>query len=240
VRQLLAESLSLSALGGLLGLALAATSIRVLNATLPPNVLPVRAITIDGMVLAFARPHASPPACCSTRARVVDDARRSARRAEAGIALDHRRQALAAPRARRRRAGPGTMLLIGAGLLGRRFCSCSASRLVSHPIRLLTFQVSPPPSKYPLDSKAPALLHVADRRAARAAGRQWRGRVERPAVRQRNYTQTPMLAPGGGTVTDAPFPIDWRIVSQDFFTVMKIPVIRGRLFTDTDRATRGT
>jgi putative ABC transport system permease protein len=132
-----------------------------------------------------------------------------------------------------------TMLLIGAGLLGRTLLQLQREPIGFTPDRLLTFQVSPPPSKYPLDSKAP-LFYTSLIDALRVLPG-----VNGAAVSSGlpfgngNYTQTPMLAPGGGTVTDAPFPIDWRIVSQDFFTVMKIPVIRGRLFTDTDRGDAG-
>jgi len=126
-----------------------------------------------------------------------------------------------------------------ARLLGRTLLQLQREPIGFTPDRLLTFQVSPPPSKYPLDSKAP-LFYTSLIDALRVLPG-----VNGAAVSSGlpfgngNYTQTPMLAPGGGTVTDAPFPIDWRIVSQDFFTVMKIPVIRGRLFTDTDRGDAG-
>ena len=240
VRQLLAESLSLSALGGLLGLALAATSIRVLNATLPPNVLPVRAITIDGMVLAFAA-----SACIATGVLFGLAPAWSMTRGDLHGALKQEsRSTIGGKHWLRRGLAAGelalaTMLLIGAGLLGRTLLQLQREPIGFTPDRLLTFQVSPPPSKYPLDSKAP-LFYTSLIDALRALPG-----VNGAAVSSGlpfgngNYTQTPMLAPGGGTLTDAPFPIDWRIVSQDFFTVMKIPVIRGRLFTDTDRGDAG-
>ena len=240
VRQLLAESLSLSALGGLLGLALAATSIRVLNATLPPNVLPVRAITIDGMVLAFAA-----SACIATGVLFGLAPAWSMTRGDLHGALKQEsRSTIGGKHWLRRGLAAGelalaTMLLIGAGLLGRTLLQLQREPIGFTPDRLLTFQVSPPPSKYPLDSKAP-LFYTSLIDALRVLPG-----VNGAAVSSGlpfgngNYTQTPMLAPGGGTVTDAPFPIDWRIVSQDFFTVMKIPVIRGRLFTDTDRGDAG-
>src|SRR5262249_61158025 len=52
--QLLIESLGFSLLGGIVGLAIAAGMLRVITATLPPNVLPIPDISLDATVLFFA------------------------------------------------------------------------------------------------------------------------------------------------------------------------------------------
>src|SRR5204863_2708887 len=54
LRQLLVESLTLSALGGAAGLLTAAWAVRLIDANLPPNLLPVLDVGIDATVLLFA------------------------------------------------------------------------------------------------------------------------------------------------------------------------------------------
>jgi putative ABC transport system permease protein len=54
MRQLLIESVLLSAIGGLLGIPIAAWAVHVLETTLPPNALPVPDIGLDTTVVLFA------------------------------------------------------------------------------------------------------------------------------------------------------------------------------------------
>ena len=53
IRQFLTESILLAALGGLVGLALSLWGVNLLKAFIPDNISQVKAITIDGKVLAF-------------------------------------------------------------------------------------------------------------------------------------------------------------------------------------------
>src|SRR5262249_5505688 len=53
-RQVLVESVTLPGMGGVLGLAGAVWAVRVINAVLPPNLLPVPGVAVDAPVLAFA------------------------------------------------------------------------------------------------------------------------------------------------------------------------------------------
>ena len=54
IRQLLTESLLLTLVGGVLGVAVAATGVRVLVALMPPGLQGVNAITVDGSIYVFA------------------------------------------------------------------------------------------------------------------------------------------------------------------------------------------
>src|SRR5262249_45849905 len=54
LRQLLVESLTLSSLGGALGIAIAVWAVRAINRALPPNLLPVPDVGVDRTVLLFA------------------------------------------------------------------------------------------------------------------------------------------------------------------------------------------
>jgi len=53
LRQLIVESLTLSAIGGAVGVTVAVWAVGAINRTLPPNLLPIPEITIDAAVLLF-------------------------------------------------------------------------------------------------------------------------------------------------------------------------------------------
>jgi putative ABC transport system permease protein len=236
--QLLVESVVLSALGGLAGLALASTGVRILNASLPPNVLPALDIAINGGVLMFAALvsvltgllFGLAPAWSMSRADLHSVLKQASRTSTTGRRW--LRSSLAAGE-----LALATMLLIGAGLLGQTLTQLQRQPIGFTPDRLLTFQVSPPVSTYALDSKAP-VFYAALIDALRAIPG-----VSAAAVSSGlpfgngNYTTTPMTGLGG--LTEAPYPIDWRIVSPDFFRVMNIPLLSGRAFTNADRAEAG-
>jgi putative ABC transport system permease protein len=238
IQQLLVESVALAATGGVLGVAAATLGVKLLNATLPPNVLPVPNVSLDLTVLAFAAAvsvltglvFGLAPAWSMTRGDVHTILKQASRSSTGG--RHWLRRTLAAAE-----LALATMLLVGAGLLGRTLFQLQRQQVGFTRDHLLTFQVSPPVSKYPLDSKAPVFyISLVDALrgvpgvdgAAISSGVPFGGG---------NYTTTPMVGVGG--LTDEPFPIDWRIVSPDFFRVMNIPLISGRSFTDADRGDGG-
>jgi putative ABC transport system permease protein len=99
---------------------------------------------------------------------------------------------------------------------------------------LISFQVSLPTAKYPLNSGAPqffqALLDSLQaipsvRGAAVSSG---------IPFGQGSYTTSPVIAPGSLLPPNTPGAIDWRMVSGSYFQTMAIPLLRGRSFTDAD------
>ena len=54
LRQLLVESLTLSLVGGVVGMVGAVWAVRGINAVLPPNLLPIPDVSVDAVVLLFA------------------------------------------------------------------------------------------------------------------------------------------------------------------------------------------
>ena len=106
------------------------------------------------------------------------------------------------------------------------------------PHGVLTFQISLPPTKY--DGGQARQLSIASSATSlkTVPGVRNAGISSGIPFGVGNYTTSPVtrrasraLPPG------ASVPIDWRVVSPGFFETMKIPLLRGRDFTDGDTAT---
>ena len=237
VRQLLVESVALSTAGGAAGLLGAVWGVRAINHFLPPNTLPVPAVEIDAAVLWFALGativtgvlFGIAPAWRMARVDlnlVLKQAGRgSGSRMSAGL-----RNALAAVE-----LALATVLLIGAGLFIQSLANLSRVHLGFSSHGLISFQLSPPVAKYPLNGKAQqfyrALLDSLQsipgvRSAAVSSGIPFGAG---------NYTTHPMITTDQSVVPPGTaVPIDWRIASPGYFKSMGIPLLRGRDFTDAD------
>ena len=152
-RQLLTESVVLSALGALSGLALASWSVRLLVGLSPINLRGLDEVTVDGPVLAFAIAigcacavlFGIAPALDATRRDVVaglTDVRATAGRSQ--------RRLLAALVVAETTIG--VVLLVVAGLLLRGFDRLSHTHPGFDPSRIVTMQVDLPDSRYPCRS----------------------------------------------------------------------------------------
>ncbi len=238
-RQVLIESLTLSIVGGLLGVALALASVRLANAELPQGRFSPVPVNRDqwsrpGLRL---RGDAHRRVAVRDRAGVVDrssaDARcvlKQASRTTTGGARAVLKRVLVAAE-----LAFATMLLVGAGLLGQTLVRLQHVALGFQPDHLLTFQLSPPMSRYPLDGKAQLFYRSLIDTLRAAPGVTEAAVSSGVPMGQGTYTRTPMAATSGGAVpVGTTIPIDWRIVSPDFFHLMRIPLLRGRTFTDAD------
>ena len=237
VRQLLVESVALSTVGGAAGLLGAVWGVRAINHFLPPNILPVPAVEIDVAVLLFALGatiltgvlFGIAPAWRVARVDlnlVLKQAGRgSGSRMSAGL-----RNGLAVVE-----LALATILLIGAGLFIQSLANLSRVHLGFSSHFLISFQLSPPVAKYPLNGKAQqfyrALLDSLQsipgvRSAAVSSGIPFGAG---------NYTTHPMITTDQSVVpAGTAVPIDWRIASPGYFKTMGIPLLRGRDFTDAD------
>jgi putative ABC transport system permease protein len=238
LRQLLVESLALSAVGGAAGILAAVWAVDAIHSVLPANLLPVPDVSIDATVLVFSLVltgvtgllfgiapawHAVKPdvnAALTQTARASAGARPRLRNALAAVEL-----ALA------------TMLLVGAGLLTQSLLRLQHVSLGFQPDRLLTFQLALPQTKYPGDKGAVfyrTLLESLDaipgvRGAAVSSGLPFGAG---------NYTTTPIATTGASPLPpDTAIATDWRMVSPRFFRTMNIPLLLGRDFVDADTTT---
>ena len=237
LKQLLVESLVLASIGGGLGLVAAVWAVRLINAGLPAGVLPFPTVSMDSTVVLFGLAvtlvtgllFGLAPAWSMARTELTRSLKQ-ADRSSAGKGRAVVRNGLAAAE-----LALATMLLVGAGLLGRSLLALERVDIGFQPDHMLTFQLSPPVSKYPLDSKASLFYQSLLESLKTIPGVRDAAISSGVPFGQGNYTTTPFTALGSSPLPpDTPVPIDWRIVSPDFFKTMGVPVLRGRIFTDGD------
>lgn len=239
VRQLLLESVMLSLVGGIVGFGGAAWMVHVINGTLTQGVLPVSSVELDWSVLGYALGltiltglvFGIVPAWRTARAD-VNSVLKQGGRGSSGRVSHRLRNSLAAVE-----LALATVLLIGAGLFLRSLINLESVRVGFDPRGLLTFQLGPPVTKYPLDGKAQQFYRALLDSLQSIPG------VKASAVSSGipfgagNYSTHPMLTTEPSVLPpDAKVPIDWRSVSPGYFKTMGIPLLRGRDFTDADGA----
>ncbi len=237
VRQLLTESLLLSVIGGVLGLAIAAAGVRILLALSPPALPRLSAIGINGSVLLFAFLVTAVigcifgllPAWKASRADVQRELRegsrsvaRSARVVRSGIVVSEVALAL--------------VLLVGSGLLLRSMRQLLAVSPGFEPAGLLTLQVQAGAGRINNDT----IVRQFYTNALDAVRRD-------PGVSSAAYTsQFPLSGDFDGygvhiesrpNPNPSNDPSGFRYaVSDQYFETMRIPLVRGRSFTERDVA----
>jgi predicted permease len=237
ISQLLTESVLLSLLGGTAGVLAAVWVTRSMGASLPAGLLPISDVGVDSTVMFFALGislltgvlFGLAPAWQTAKADLNKVLKLGGRTGTGGARPVLRKALIASELAL------ATVLLVGAGLLMQSLLRLQRVQLGYQPDHLLTFELSPPPAKYQGPAKTWTLYKsLIDslqslpgvRGAAISSGLPFGGG---------NYTTTPIAPVGPSTlqVGDA-IPIDWRIVSPDYFRTMGIPLLRGRLMDEHD------
>jgi putative ABC transport system permease protein len=241
VRQLLVESLLLAGLGGLAGLLLAIGGTRFLVYLQPSGIPRLSAIAVDTTVV-----------LCTLGAALVTGvlfglvpaAQSSGRSVEA--IHERGRSGTAGRRSQRLRGGLvvaetalALMLLAGAGLLIRSFVKLTHVDPGFNVGQALTFRVALPRSDYPDDERRLVFFDGLRERLSAMPGVAGVGAVLAvpPGSSNLNLTFTvsgrPPAPPGQEPA------LEIRIADAEYFRVMGIPLRRGRLFEDADRAGDG-
>jgi putative ABC transport system permease protein len=235
--QLLTETLVLSIAGGVAGLLVALWSVKLMNSSLPPGLLPVPTVAIDATVLYFAFGitlvtgllFGFAPAWHAAAADLNTVLKQGSRSSVGGQRLIVRNGLVAAEFAL------ATVLLVGAGLLMQSLLHLQGVQLGFRPENLLTFQIAPPQTKYPGSARHWPLYRQALESLSSIPG------VASAAI----SSGAPM---GGGAQTHSPFipngrsvlppgesaAVDWRTTSPGFFRTMGIPLLSGRDFSQQD------
>jgi putative ABC transport system permease protein len=235
-RSVLLETLLLAGAGGALGLALARGSLDALRAVAPTNLLGVSELFIDRRVLLYAFGLSLAIGAIASLAPAVLFARRSmadalrTRGSKAGHA-PHVRQAFVVVQ-----VAMTVVLLCGAGVLVRTLIALDRAPMGFDVHDVLTMRVAISPARYP-DERPRDFYHEALTRLRALPG------IESAAA----ANSLPMIGnPRGGTRfhefgapersrNDLPSTVV-RMVAPGYFHTLRIPVLRGREFTDADNA----
>jgi predicted permease len=242
VRQLLTESLMLSLLGGLAGVAAASVALRSILRFLPAGIPRLNEVRVDGVVLLFALLvslltgllFGLAPALQSTRPDVFAAIREGARGSGYSAKTNRLRGTLIVSE-----LALAVVLMIGAGLLLRSFVGLLEANPGFNPSSVAAASIWLPvpndPKVDPYNGIAPQAAFVREtlRRMRSIPGVELAGMTSAlPASGQANNTEL--------SIEDRPVESSQDLraevirVSPGYFEVMRTPMIRGRLFAESD------
>lgn len=239
VRQLLAESLMLSAGGGALGLLIAYGAIKALAAANPANLPRVKDLAIDSHVVVFTLAVALVtgvvfglvPALQTRKGNLQSSLKDGSRTGTADRGGQLVRRALVVTE-----IALALTLLTGGGLLLRSFSRLANVSPGFEPRNVLTFGISLPVAKYNNDTARTAFWSALMPRIEQV-----------PGVKAAGGTS---VVPFGGSWSTGSFNVegytpppkangpwgDIRLVTPGFFAALQVPRLEGRIFTAQDDA----
>ena len=242
-RLVLTESVLLAAFGGALALLFAYGGVSLLRALAPGELPRLKEVALDGQVLAFT---AVVTLLCGILFGIAPLLHGVGRDVTEAETLREGRQNVSEQRGRRglRNAlivlevSLSLVLLIGAGLLLRSFERLTSTSPGFNPQSMVSGIVSLPQARYPKQENIVAFYD------------QFLERVQHlPGVTSASLTLSlppdlvsltnPFWVPGQSTAPDANRPLAVETtVGLDYFRTLGVPLLRGRLFSDSDRGRR--
>jgi putative ABC transport system permease protein len=237
IRQFLTESVLLSSLGGLVGLAIAYGGLVLLKAFIPENISQAREISIDLKVLGFTflvsvatgLIFGLAPAVQATRFNQIDTLKEGGRDAATGGGGKRLRGLLVMAE-----VAISLVLLIGAGLLINSFLRLRNVDPGFRADNLLTMKVVLPDAKYEtMERRSVFYTDLINRVQSLAGVRSAAVTTNLPLYRQGNSISIgiegrPAPPPGQELI------VVTRIVSPGYFDTMSIPLLQGRQLTEQD------
>ena len=227
VRQLLTESVFLSALGGGLGLLVARWGQPII-ASVTGNTSPldwrvlafvVAVSTATGVVFGIA------PALNATRTDINAALKKSSRTAGRSGARLGKSLVVA-------QVTISLVLLIGAGLFLRTVQNLRRVDVGFNPHNVLLFRISPALNRYDADKRNPLYVEIGDR--LRAIGGVRSVAWSNPSLMSPVRFSSEIYIQGRAYPQRRGDPVSGAIVSPSFFDTMEIPLAAGRAFTERD------
>ncbi|MFY9555228.1 MAG: ABC transporter permease [Blastocatellia bacterium] len=239
IRQLLTESVLLSVIGGALGLLLAYGELKLLLALNPPDIPGLSEIGIDGRVLAFTFLVAIltglifglAPALQAANPDLNETLKEGARGSTGGINRQRVRSLLVVSE-----VALTVLLLICAGLMLRSFYALQKVNPGFNHENTLTMMVNLPAFKYPEGAQITAFFEQVIKRIEELPGVQSAGAITSLPLTNTVIIRSRFTVEGRPTVDPSEVPrANFRGVSHNYFRTLRIPLLKGRLFTEQDR-----
>ena len=236
VRQLLVESTLLSLLGGVCGLGVALLAVRTLE-TLAARVLPrAQEISLDARVLWFTIGisvlcgivFGTLPAIAATRTRLQETLKESSRGASTGQGQRRLRDAFVVLQ-----MALAVLLVAGSGLLIRSFIRARETDPGFQPENVVSFAIAIPNSQYPKGDQVETFFSSLN---AKIGGMPGVLSVGESSDLPLNSTWQHLFTAEGHEAEEAnSLPANSHtLVDSGYFSTLRIPLIRGRLFTDVE------
>ena len=235
VRQLLTESVLLALAGGAVGLLVGEWGVELLRTLQPANLPRMQELGINSTVLLFTfgvslatgLVFGSAPALLISRSRLSETLKEGGR--GSGSGGRHRlRGALVIAQ-----VALSLVLLVGAGLQIRSFLHLMEVDPGFNPKNVLTMDVSLPDRKYPDDDKRTAFIQQAVENLKALPGVKSTAVVSTIPLGDNDLIYS-LVVEGRPTPQGQEPSANWYAVSPDYFQTMRIPLVKGRLFTEHD------
>jgi putative ABC transport system permease protein len=239
IRQLLTESLLLSILGGGLGLLLAFWSTKLLVAASPADIPRLNEIGLDLRALGFTLVvtlltgiiFGLAPALQASKTDFNGLLKEGARGLSAGLWRNHLRSLLVVSE-----VALSLVLLISAGLLVRSFWRLLEVKPGFETDKVLAAKVSLLSRDYSRPEQYSSFFREATARLSALPGVQAAGAIA-PLPLSNSFESYSFEIEGRPPVTSGKQPsAGYRLVTPDYFRAMSIPLVRGRVFDERDRA----
>jgi putative ABC transport system permease protein len=237
-RQFLTESVLLAMFGAGFGLLVAFAGIRILRTFIPSSISQIQAISIDGTVLIFTALVAVltgigfglAPAIHGSHLNLNDTLKESGHDSAGGV-KGHRARGLLVIG----EVAISFVLLIGAGLLINSFLHLRKLDPGFRADYLLTMKVDLSEMKYPDRDRRAVFFDDVIGRVRALPGVQLAAVANNLPLTYNGDSMTISVEGLPDPPPDQQLDVIYRVVGPDYFAAMRIPIIRGRAFTDQDK-----
>lgn len=237
IRQLLVESTLLASLGSVGGIVIAQLLVGLFVPLVPADLPHIALASIDWRVLAFT---AALTAACALFFGLLPALQLS--RADVRSVLSASRGSAHAHGSRRMRTALvivevslATVLVVAASLLGRSFIGLLNAPLGFDANGVLTLRVSAPAARYDEPEK---VIDVFDRLMARISavpGVEHTGAIQLLPLTPDNWNPG-VIVEGMPPADQYALDVNWRLVTPDYLSTMRVPIVSGRSLTSADSA----
>ena len=237
IQQLLTESVLLSLLGGAMGLLLAFWGVEALLAIAPASIPRTSEVGVDGTVLIFTL-------AVSVLAGIMFGLVPGLQSSKVDLHASFKEgRGSTGDRGRRRtrrllvvsEIALSLVLLVGAGLMIKSFWRLLNVDPGFDPNNVLTAQIALPQSRYPQFQQVDAFYKQLLERVESLPGVQSAGTVTVLPLSGSNSNASFEIEGRPRVSDDVRQNADYRMISEDYFRAMGVPLLKGRYFLESDR-----